>query len=87
MESWAVALARILAVNLFVLVLLGAGLFFLDSYRTRLIEDREAAARMQTEFLANSLPLVGAEVGLHLSRLMHNNINRASAFTLKAALN
>jgi two-component system, OmpR family, sensor histidine kinase ChvG len=53
--------ARILAVNLFVLVLLGAGLFFLDSYRTRLIEDREAAARMQTEFLANSLPLVGAE--------------------------
>lgn len=53
--------ARILAVNLFVLVLLGAGLFFLDSYRTRLIEDREAAARMQTEFLAISLPLIGAE--------------------------
>lgn len=53
--------ARILAVNLFVVVLLGAGLFFLDSYRTRLIEDREAAARMQTEFLANSLPFVGAK--------------------------
>jgi two-component system sensor histidine kinase ChvG len=52
--------ARILAVNLFVLALLGAGLFFLDSYRVRLIAERELAARSQAEFLANSLPLVEA---------------------------
>lgn len=53
--------ARILAVNLFVLALLGAGLFFLDSYRVRLIEEREMAARSQAAFLANSLPMVSAE--------------------------
>ncbi len=52
---------RILAVNLFVLALLGAGLFFLDSYRVRLIAEREQAARNQATFLAQSLPLVAAE--------------------------
>ncbi len=53
--------ARILAVNLFVVILLGAGLFFLDSYRARLIADREAAAKTHAAFIANSLGLVGAE--------------------------
>jgi two-component system, OmpR family, sensor histidine kinase ChvG len=53
--------ARILAVNLFVVILLGAGLFFLDSYRARLIADREAAAKTQVALLANGLGLVGAE--------------------------
>jgi two-component system, OmpR family, sensor histidine kinase ChvG len=53
--------ARILAVNLFVLALLGAGLVFLDSYRERLIEERELAARTQAAFLVASLPLVNAE--------------------------
>jgi two-component system, OmpR family, sensor histidine kinase ChvG len=50
--------ARIMAVNLFVLALLGAGLFFLDSYRVRLIAERELAARTQAQFLASSLELV-----------------------------
>jgi two-component system, OmpR family, sensor histidine kinase ChvG len=53
--------ARILAVNLFVLALLGAGLFFLDSYRVRLIAERELAAKSQAMFLATSLPLVTTE--------------------------
>jgi len=53
--------ARILAVNLFVVILLGAGLFFLDSYRTRLIAEREDLARIQAEFIASSLGLVGAD--------------------------
>ncbi len=53
--------ARILAVNLFVLALLGAGLFFLDSYRVRLIAEREHAARNQATFLARSLPLVAPD--------------------------
>jgi len=53
--------ARILAVNLFVLALLGAGLFFLDSYRVRLIAEREDAARLQATFLAESLSLVAPE--------------------------
>ena len=53
--------SRILAVNLFVLALLGAGLFFLDSYRVRLIDERELAARNQAEFLIRSLPMVAAD--------------------------
>jgi two-component system, OmpR family, sensor histidine kinase ChvG len=53
--------ARILAVNLFVLALLGAGLFFLDSYRVRLIAERENAARVQASFLVSSLPLIAPE--------------------------
>ena len=53
--------ARILAVNLFVLALLGAGLFFLDSYRVRLIAERENAARVQASFLVSSLPLIAKE--------------------------
>lgn len=53
--------ARIMAVNLFVLALLGAGLFFLDSYRVRLIAERELAARSQAAFLAKSLPMVDAD--------------------------
>jgi len=53
--------ARILAVNLFVLALLGAGLFFLDSYRVRLIEEREYAARIQAAFLVESLPLIAPD--------------------------
>ena len=52
---------RILAVNLFVLALLGAGLFFLDSYRVRLIAERDQTARNQATFLARSLPLVAQE--------------------------
>ena len=52
---------RILAVNLLVLALLGAGLFFLDSYRVRLIAEREQTARNQATFLARSLPLVAQE--------------------------
>lgn len=53
--------ARILAVNLFVIALLAAGLFFLDSYRTRLIEERELAARNQAELVARNLPLVAGD--------------------------
>ena len=60
---------RILAVNLFVIILLGAGLFFLDSYRTRLIAEREAAARTQVELLADTLPLISAsEHGAYIAQ-------------------
>jgi two-component system sensor histidine kinase ChvG len=44
-----------------VLALLGAGLFFLDSYRVRLIAERENAARVQASFLVSSLPLIAKE--------------------------
>lgn len=69
--------ARILAVNLFVLALLGAGLFFLDSYRVRLIAERETAARTQAEFLVESLALVSPEKkGAYISAFGARNSSR-----------
>jgi two-component system sensor histidine kinase ChvG len=69
--------SRILAVNLFVLALLGAGLFFLDSYRVRLIDERELAARNQVEFLVRSLPMVAAEEkGAYIAAFGRQNESR-----------
>jgi two-component system sensor histidine kinase ChvG len=68
---------RILAVNLFVLALLGAGLFFLDSYRVRLIDERELAARNQAEFLVHSLPMVPTEKqGAYIAAFGRQNQSR-----------
>lgn len=47
--------SRILAVNLFALALMASGLFFLDSYRTRLVAERQDAAESQVRLLASSL--------------------------------
>lgn len=47
--------SRILAVNLFALALMASGLFFLDSYRTRLVAERQAAAESKVKLLATSL--------------------------------
>jgi two-component system, OmpR family, sensor histidine kinase ChvG len=53
--------ARILGVNLFALVLFAAGLFFLDSYRERLIDERESDSAAQAQQIANSLSYIRAE--------------------------
>jgi two-component system, OmpR family, sensor histidine kinase ChvG len=47
--------ARILAVNLFVLALFAAGLFFLDTYRSRLITERETQATQQVALVIQNL--------------------------------
>jgi two-component system, OmpR family, sensor histidine kinase ChvG len=51
---------RILAVNLFALALMAGGLFFLDSYRARLISERQESAETQVAMLRDSLPLMEA---------------------------
>jgi two-component system sensor histidine kinase ChvG len=53
--------SRILAVNLFALALMASGLFFLDSYRTRLVAERQAAAESQVKLLATSLAAMSDE--------------------------
>ncbi len=53
--------SRILAVNLFALALFAAGLFFLDSYRERLIDERENDAAAQAQLVAKSLSYIRAE--------------------------
>jgi two-component system sensor histidine kinase ChvG len=50
--------SRILAVNLFALALMAGGLFFLDSYRARLIAERQENAETQLELLRDALPLI-----------------------------
>ena len=73
--------ARILAVNLFVLALLGAGLFFLDSYRVRLIAERENAARVQASFLVSSLPLIAMEKrDDYIATFGHVNLSRIRVY-------
>ena len=52
---------RILGVNLFALALLTAGLFFLDSYRARLIAERQNNALNQTMLLRNAIESADAE--------------------------
>jgi len=47
--------SRILAVNLFALALMASGLFFLDSYRTRLVAERQEAAETQVVLLASAI--------------------------------
>ena len=48
---------RILAVNIFALALLAGGFFYLDSYRTRLIDDRSAQAAREIELMSRAVTL------------------------------
>ena len=47
--------ARILMVNLLPLILLGGGLFYLDTYRTQLINERFKLARIEAQITAEAL--------------------------------
>lgn len=47
--------ARILLVNMLPLLLLGGGLFYLDSYRTQLINERFKLARIEAQITAEAL--------------------------------
>jgi two-component system, OmpR family, sensor histidine kinase ChvG len=53
-RNWSLT-GRILAVNLFALALMAGGLFFLDSYRTRLISERQAFAESQIVLLRDAV--------------------------------
>jgi two-component system sensor histidine kinase ChvG len=46
---------RILAVNILPLLILGSGLFYLDSYRTQLINERFKLARIEAQITAEAL--------------------------------
>ncbi|MEP3050550.1 MAG: ATP-binding protein [Erythrobacter sp.] len=47
--------ARILIVNILPLVLLGGGLFYIDSYRTQLLDERFKLARIEAQITAEAL--------------------------------
>ena len=53
-RNWSLT-GRILAVNLFALALMAGGLFFLDSYRTRVISERQDFAERQVLLLRDAL--------------------------------
>lgn len=46
---------RILAVNIFALALLGSGFFYLDSYRSRIVDSRVAQARGEVRLIAQAV--------------------------------
>ena len=46
---------RILAVNIFALALLGSGFFYLDSYRSRIVDSRVAQAKREVRLIAQAL--------------------------------
>ncbi len=52
---------RILAVNIFAIAILAGSLFYLDSFRTRLTEDRVEQYRSEAVMFATILPAVPAE--------------------------
>ncbi len=61
--------ARILFVNLFAVVLVTAGLFFLDSYRERLVQERISAAAQQAAVVSKNLGLIAnKDVGAFISQ-------------------
>ncbi|WP_235901027.1 sensor histidine kinase [Pontixanthobacter aquaemixtae] len=53
--SWASLTSRILAVNLLPLVLLGGGIFYLDTYRKQLLDERYKLARIEAQITAEAL--------------------------------
>ncbi len=58
-RAWQSLSARILAVNLFALMVLTGGILYLDSYRARLIEARQAELLAQAETIAHFLDRAG----------------------------
>lgn len=52
---------RILAVNIFALALLAGGFFYIDSYRTRVIDERLAQSENQMEMLRSFLAVAPAD--------------------------
>ena len=56
-RGWSLT-ARILAVNIFVLALFGFGLFFLDSYRGRLIDGRQYEVARDVELISSSFDMI-----------------------------
>ena len=49
---------RILALNIFALLLLAGGFFYLDSYRTRLLDNRVAQAVREVRLIGEALTSV-----------------------------
>ncbi|MDO9489246.1 MAG: stimulus-sensing domain-containing protein, partial [Sphingomonadaceae bacterium] len=54
---------RILAVNLFALIMLAGSVFYLDSFRDRLLEQRQAQARVAAVLMADALSVAARHGG------------------------
>ena len=52
---------RILAVNILPLLVMGSGLFYLDTYRTQLINERFKLARIEAQITAEALAGAGRQ--------------------------
>ena len=52
---------RILAVNIFALLLLAGGFFYLDSYRSRIVDSRVVQATREARLIAEALAVAPAD--------------------------
>ncbi len=95
--SWRVSLtARILAVNIIALALLAGSLFYIDSYRSELLDERYRLARSEVEITADALAAepasrraqligrIGASQGLRLRLYATDGALIADSFELAA---
>jgi two-component system, OmpR family, sensor histidine kinase ChvG len=74
--------ARILFVNLFAVVLVTAGLFFLDSYRERLVKERISVAAQQAAVISKNLSLIAAkDVRTFITQTTAENATRIRIYT------
>lgn len=86
--------ARILVVNILPLALLGGGLFYIDSYRTQLIDERFKLARIEAQITAEALAgatrdrqeallvQIGKEQGMRLRMFDAEGLLWADSFAL-----
>lgn len=75
--------ARILFVNLFAVVLVTAGLFFLDSYRERLVQERISAAAQQAAVINKNLGLIAKkDIGAYIANTAAEHGSRIRIYSM-----
>jgi two-component system sensor histidine kinase ChvG len=78
---------RILAINIFALLLLAGGFFYLDSYRTRLLDNRVAQSLREVRLMGEALTSVrDDERDALIGRLAHDTGARLRLFDIKGHL-
>lgn len=78
---------RILAVNIFALLLLAGGFFYLDSYRSRILDSRTEQAMREARLVGEALAAAPATLrGPLLRQLARDTRTRLRLFTINGAL-
>ncbi len=77
--------ARILAVNIFALIMLAGGIVYLDSFRDRLIEQRREEMRLQASLVAQMISAHGTDPRALRQRVARYETSRGTRLRIYAA--